>query len=58
MNNPDRYFRFKIKGISKLLSYDDLKKVPRIENRCIMVIDPKHQRNWETTYKTIISKFR
>lgn len=53
-----QYPWFKIKGISRLLSLQELKNVRGVENRCIRVVDLKTQKNWLTNYKTIISKFR
>ena len=49
---------FKIKGIHKLLSMRDLRKIPNISDRCIRVIDTKSQRNYLTNYATILKKFR
>lgn len=51
------YPLFKVKGIGKLMTLDELGKVAGINNRCIRVVDLKTQKNWLISYKVVLEKF-
>ena len=54
----DNEIRFHIKGVHRLLTMNDLDKIPNVAKRCITVIDTRSQRNYRTNYINIINKFK
>jgi hypothetical protein len=51
-------FRFKVKGVKKLMTINELKNAGwRNPPRCIKIIDVNQKRTWVSDYRTILSKF-
>lgn len=52
--------QFKVRGESRLLTYDQLVELERKRHNIgvVRVIDTRTQRNWSTNFKTVVVKFR
>jgi hypothetical protein len=56
MNNT---IKFKIHGVGKLLTYEELIALDRRSRiNKVRVIDIQTQKNWTTNFKTVMLKFR
>ena len=51
--------QFKVSGVDRLLTYEELKMCKEARRvKGIRVIDIRTQRNWVTSYKNILEKFK
>jgi hypothetical protein len=51
--------QFKVRGVNRLLTYDQLVALEHQKHiGTVRVIDTRTQRNWDTSFKTVLVKFR
>ena len=49
--------RFSTHGVSRLMTLDELQRLPRIDRLDIRVVDIQTGASWKTNYRTIVRKF-
>ena len=49
--------RFSTHGVSRLMTLDELQRLPRIDRLDIRVVDIQTGASWKTNYLTVVRKF-